>query len=208
MFIIKNLHHEKVPSQYFSFSCQPGESLAIVGPSGCGKTTLLSMLGLVLKPTSGTYSLLGHDLLNVSPNEQAWYRSNRIASIFQQHHLIPHFTAQENIDLALGYQTPQKTPSDVSELLNEFGIDTLSNHQTHTLSVGEKQRLAIARALIMQPQLLLADEPTSSLDKKHGIKALELIHSWCRKHNTILIMATHDPTAVESCGRTYEWSST
>ncbi|HUP49833.1 MAG TPA: ABC transporter ATP-binding protein [Thermoanaerobaculia bacterium] len=170
-----------------------GEYVSIMGPSGSGKSTLLNILGLLDRPTRGTYELDGRDVTGLTDEEQSRVRREKIGFVFQFFHLVPRLSAAENIELPLvlaGVSPDERKPR-VSRLLEEFGIAQRARHRPDQLSGGERQRVAIARAMVMEPAVILADEPTGNLDQTTGkevIGLLEKLHA----RGVTLILITHD----------------
>jgi putative ABC transport system ATP-binding protein len=171
-----------------------GEYLSIMGPSGSGKSTLLNLIGLLDKPTAGTYVLNGQNVTALSDVEQANVRNRDIGFVFQMFHLVPRLTAAENIELPLvlaGIPAEQRRPR-VTDALESLGIADRGHHKPEQLSGGQRQRVAIARATITQPRVLLADEPTGNLDHKSGGDVIRILEGLVDAGIT-LIMVTHDP---------------
>ena len=171
-----------------------GEYLSIMGPSGSGKSTLLNLLGLLDRPTSGTYLLNNQDVTVLSDLEQAKTRRNEIGFVFQFFQLLPRLTAQENIELPmmLDGMAPKERNQSAREVLDAMGLSDRGHHRPDQLSGGQRQRVAIARATIMKPAILLADEPTGNLDSKSGLDVIKILEQLNRKGLT-LIVVTHDP---------------
>jgi putative ABC transport system ATP-binding protein len=170
-----------------------GEYVAVMGPSGSGKSTLLNLLGLLDRPTAGTYHLEGRDITTLSPQEQAQVRSQRIGFVFQSFHLVPRITAAENIALPMmlaGVPTAERTKR-VTQALDDYGLTDRSHHRPDQLSGGQRQRVAIARATIMQPAMILADEPTGNLDRATGDEVIRLLEE-LNTRGVTLIVVTHD----------------
>lgn len=181
----------------------PGDRLALLGPSGCGKTTLLNIIGGLDSPDEGSVELEGHILMNLSPENRAKIRRERIGTIFQFFHLIPTLTAFENIQLPLellGWDS-QRSKARVESLLEDVDLTPRSHAWPYELSGGEQQRVAVARALASQPALLLADEPTGNLDQASGLRVLNLLSTLSAKEKTALIMVTHSEIAAKNCPR-------
>ena len=177
-----------------SFEMQHCEVVAITGPSGSGKSTLLSIIGTLLKPDSGEYMFAGTPVSDMNDTELAQFRNRSIGFVFQDHRLLPQFTAKENILLpALAFQ--RKTTSEQEEradyLMQNTGITALAHKYPEQLSGGECQRVAICRALIMKPKLLLADEPTGLLDTVNADKITDLLLAINASENCALLMVTH-----------------
>jgi putative ABC transport system ATP-binding protein len=170
-----------------------GEYVAVMGPSGSGKSTLLNLLGLLDRPTAGTYHLEGRDITTLSPQEQAQVRSRRIGFVFQSFHLVPRLTAAENIALPmmLAGVPPAERAQRVMQALDDYGLAERSHHRPDQLSGGQRQRVAIARATIMQPAMILADEPTGNLDRATGDEVIRLLEE-LNTRGVTLIVVTHD----------------
>ena len=171
----------------------PGEYLAVMGPSGSGKSTLLNLVGLLDRPSAGTYRLDGRDVTTLTPEEQAQLRSRRIGFVFQSFHLVPRLTAAENIALPMmlaGIPAAERAPR-VQQALADYGLVDRAEHRPDELSGGQRQRVAIARATIMQPALILADEPTGNLDRATGEEVVRLLEE-LNARGVTLIVVTHD----------------
>ena len=179
-----------------------GEYVAVMGPSGSGKSTLLNLLGLLDRPSDGTYRLEGRDVTTLSPDELAAVRSRRIGFVFQSFHLVPRLTAAENIALPmmLAGIAPRERNERVARALADFGLEHRADHRPDQLSGGQRQRVAIARATIMQPALLLADEPTGNLDRHTGDEVVQLLEG-LNASGVTLIVVTHDPVLGSRAGR-------
>ena len=170
-----------------------GEYLSIMGPSGSGKSTMLNILGLLDRPTTGTYELDGQDVTALTDEEQSRVRREKIGFVFQFFHLVPRLTAAENVELplVLAGAHPDERREKVTRLLSEFGMARRSRHRPDQLSGGERQRVAIARAMIMEPAAILADEPTGNLDQTTGKEVIHLLEELNARGMT-LILITHD----------------
>ncbi|MFF1833631.1 ABC transporter ATP-binding protein [Streptomyces sp. NPDC058231] len=180
-----------------------GEFLAVVGPSGSGKSTFLNLLGLLDRPTSGTYELGGIDVAGLGERQRTAVRGHRIGFVFQSFQLLPYRTATENVELAqlyVGRDAASRRDRAV-EALGRVGLDHRLDALPPTLSGGERQRVAIARALVNRPQLLLCDEPTGNLDSHTSEIIMELFDELHRSGQTIVII-THDPTVAARAQRT------
>ncbi|MFQ5507882.1 MAG: ABC transporter ATP-binding protein [Leptospirillia bacterium] len=174
-------------------SIDAGEYLSIMGPSGSGKSTLLHTIGLLDRPTQGTYQLDGRTVSGLSDDEQAAERLMRFGFVFQFFHLVPRLTAAENVGLPLtlaGIPHDQAAPR-VADALARCGLGDRADHRPDQLSGGQRQRVAIARAIIMRPQVILADEPTGNLDRTSGTQVIELIED-LHSEGITLIVVTHD----------------
>jgi putative ABC transport system ATP-binding protein len=171
-----------------------GEYVSIMGPSGSGKSTLLNLIGLLDRPTSGTYTLNNRNVTTLSDIEQAQVRNQEIGFVFQMFHLVPRLTAAENVELplVLAGVEPAERQERVARMLEALGLTDRSHHRPEQLSGGQRQRVAIARSTISQPRVLLADEPTGNLDHKSGKDVIEILEGLIEKGIT-LIMVTHDP---------------
>lgn len=171
-----------------------GELIAIVGASGAGKSTLLHIIGTLDKPSSGSVTFDGQDLFQLTETEQANFRNKRIGFVFQFHHLLPEFSALENASMpALVQGRDQATvESDARTLLTEVGLGSRLHHKPGELSGGEQQRVAMARALMQQPPLVLADEPTGNLDTHTGDALFGLIRELNRSRGITFIIVTHN----------------
>ena len=181
-----------------NLSVDAGEYVAVMGPSGSGKSTLLNLLGLLDRPSSGTYRLEGRDVTTLSPDEQAKVRSQRIGFVFQSFHLVPRLTAAENIALPMmlaGIPSRERN-SRVDKALKDFGLEQRSDHRPDQLSGGQRQRVAIARALVGKPAIVLADEPTANLDSVTGDQILDLMKKINKEIHTTFIFSTHDQRIV------------
>ncbi len=187
-----------------SIDIRRGEKVAIVGPSGSGKSTLLSLLGLLDVPTSGKIFLGGTDVATLSRDELAKNRNKNIGFVFQNFELIAPFTVRENISAPLDIAGVKHSTEFVQSLIDEVGLGDRGDSLPSTLSGGEKQRVAIARALSNDPVLVLADEPTGSLDRVTGEKVMSLLLRTVKEHNKTLILITHDETVAALMDRVYE----
>jgi ABC-type lipoprotein export system ATPase subunit len=186
----------------FSIEVGAAESVALVGPSGCGKTTLLQVLGLLDRPTSGRVLVDGADAYALSASERARLRLVRFGFVFQQNNLLDHLTARENVALpawSLGGSRKAALRA-ADELLDRFGLSHRASAAASLLSVGEAQRVAIARALVNRPGIVLADEPTGSLDAESAAKVLAAFEEVCGRGAALLIV-THDPAVAARTGK-------
>ncbi|WP_214701974.1 MULTISPECIES: ABC transporter ATP-binding protein [unclassified Exiguobacterium] len=174
----------------------PGECVAIVGPSGSGKSTLLYILGLLRKPDQGTFLMNERDVFELDEEQRRLIRLHEVGFVFQQAHLIPYLTVLEQLELI-----QETSKIDAKQLLSDLGL----GHRLHllpaTLSGGEKQRVAVARALINSPQLILADEPTASLDYENGRRVMELLSQQAHEKGRSVVVITHDERMLDVCDR-------
>ena len=170
-----------------------GENLAVIGPSGSGKSTFLHIAGTLDSPTSGTVKLNGNDLGQLAEQDLAIFRNQNIGFIFQEHHLLPQLSALENvlIPILANGETDSQSVEQAKSLLEKVGLADRMMHRPGSLSGGERQRVAVARAMIRSPVLLLADEPTGSLDQANAQKVGQLLLDLQQEHNSILICVTH-----------------
>ncbi|MEO6571142.1 MAG: ATP-binding cassette domain-containing protein [Ilumatobacteraceae bacterium] len=179
-----------------SLDVEPGTSLAIMGPSGCGKSTLLGVLAGLALPTSGSVSFGGVMITDLDERNRVRFRRSRLGVVYQADNLLPHLTVEENVGLQLAISFrhadgPEVNPT--AALLDRLGIGALAKRLPDQLSGGQRQRVAVARAIVHRPAVILADEPTGSLDESNGLAVLELLVDAQRSMNTTLVMVTHDP---------------
>ena len=187
-----------------SFSAQRGQTLALTGPSGCGKSTLLSLIGLLDRPDRGRVQVDGIDLAGV--RRGADFRARRVGFVFQFHHMVPTMTLQENVEapmLALGVPLAQRRAR-AAQLLDSMGLGARAGFLPTHVSGGERQRAAVARALVNRPALLLADEPTGNLDGRAGEQVIELLVGHARSQQALLLVATHNPDIAAAMDRRIE----
>jgi len=177
-----------------TLTIESGEYVSIMGPSGSGKSTLLNLLGLLDRPSSGTYCLNEEDVTSLSDIEQARVRNREIGFVFQMFHLVPRLTAAENVELPLilAGMLPEERKAKVAGALEDLGLTDRSHHKPDQLSGGQRQRVAIARATVTEPRVLLADEPTGNLDHKSGTDVIRILEQ-LNERGITLIMVTHDP---------------
>ena len=183
---------------------EPGELAALLGASGSGKSTLLSIVGLLLRPTLGTITIGGQRVEGLSEAERAQFRNQRLGFIFQFHHLLPDFTATENVAFPAAAPAGGITPamrSRARELLARVGLSDRMDFPATRLSGGQKQRVAIARSLMNKPDLVLADEPTGSLDRVAAEQVLDLMREVNREDNATFLICTHDEQVAARCMR-------
>ena len=183
------------------FTMEGSETVAIMGRSGCGKSTLISLLAGLDVPSSGQIEILGQDLKSLSGRSLNKFRAQHLGIVFQQFHLLSHLNAFENVRLPLDLARVEGSDERAHQMLQKVGLGHRGDHFPDALSRGECQRVAIARVLVMEPEILLADEPTGSLDLKTGREIIELIFQLVADRNIALVMATHDPRVGERCQR-------
>jgi lipoprotein-releasing system ATP-binding protein len=187
-----------------SFSVFRGEFLALLGPSGSGKSTLLSILGTLLRPSTGSFRMLGRELTAANEQELTAFRNRNIGFVFQYHHLLPDFTAIENVAFPAASTTGQETDAILlraAQLLDRVGLRERMHYKATKLSGGQKQRVAIARALMNQPALVLADEPTGNLDRETADQVMGLLQEINAESGTTFLISTHDPDIARRCHR-------
>jgi putative ABC transport system ATP-binding protein len=179
-----------------------GEFAAIMGPSGCGKSTLLNIIGLLDRPTGGTYALEGREVATLPESALTDIRKRRIGFIFQNFNLIDELTVRENVELALLYHgiSASERRQRVDKVLDKVGIAHRAGHRPSQLSGGQQQRVAVARAVVAEPPLILADEPTGNLDTAHGEEVMRMLRSLNEEGATI-VMVTHSPAHADYASR-------
>jgi len=187
-------------------SIQQGETFAIVGPSGSGKTTLLQIIGLLDSPTSGELYVRGKSPEDLNDKSKSRLRNEFFGFIYQFHHLLNEFTALENtmMPLLIREQTTKEARTKAQDLLIRIGLEHRINHKPHELSGGECQRVAVARALVTSPSLILADEPTGNLDPETADRVFDSFLDLNRSLNTSLIMVTHNQELAKRMDKVYE----
>ncbi len=188
-----------------SLTLEKGQMIAITGVSGSGKSTLLHILGGMDRPDAGTIRIAGRELLDLAPIELSGFRNQTVGFVFQFHHLLPEFTAIENVMMPLlirGVPAPQAR-SAARAVLEDVGLGARLHHRPGELSGGEQQRAAIARALVAKPQLILADEPTGNLDPHTGDSIGMLLHELHVRRNLSSVLVTHNEKLARICSRVY-----
>ena len=186
---------------------RPGEFAALIGPSGGGKSTLLNMIGLLDHPTSGSLHLLGEDTGALADGPLTRLRGSAIGFVFQYHHLLPAFTALENVMmplLAARGRVDEDMRATAASLLDKVGLSPWRDHLANNISGGQQQRVAVARALAMNPALVLADEPTGNLDTKTADGVFDTLRKVNRDSGTTFLIVTHDPRLAQRCDRIIE----
>lgn len=190
-----------------SLRVAPSEVVAIVGPSGSGKTSLLMLLAGLERATSGLVSVRDHDLSTMSEDDLARFRRKSLGIVFQSFHLIPSLTALDNVALALEIAAPElplaQVRSRAAEALASVGLQHRLDHRPTALSGGEQQRVGLARAMVADPPLLLADEPTGNLDQTTGAVVVDLMFDLARKNGTAVVLITHDPALAARADRVF-----
>ena len=187
-----------------NFKIEEGQFIAIIGPSGSGKSTFLTLAGGLQTPSKGQIIINGKDYTNLSEKERSKLRFNDIGFVLQASNLVPFLTAKQQLELVDRINKKRKqTLQDQKTLFKELGIDHLENKLPKDLSGGERQRLAIARALYNNPAIILADEPTASLDSDRAFEVVDLLSKECKEKNKSIIMVTHDNRMIEKCDHVY-----
>ena len=186
-----------------SFSLERGELVGIVGPSGAGKSTLLQITGMLDRPTKGSLLFEGKDPFGMSGEKIAAFRNRKVGFVFQFHHLLPEFTAAENVMMPLMISGVSKREANRSaeEMLDHLGLKDRVSHRPGELSGGEQQRVALARASVQKPDLILADEPTGNLDRNTGAKVFDMLLELNRENQTTLLVVTHSLTLAAKMPR-------
>ena len=182
---------------------EAGDFLSIMGPSGSGKSTLMNILGLLSRPTGGTYYLNGRDVSTMNDNELSGFRNANIGFVFQSFNLLPLLTAQENVSVPLIYRGMEgrEMRQRARAILEKVGIGDRLGHRPDQLSGGQKQRVAIARALVGEPAVVLADEPTGALDSATADEVMQLLIRLNREERITILIITHDPLIARQCAR-------
>lgn len=189
-----------------NLTVQTGESVAIVGSSGSGKSTLLGLISGLDQPDEGEIFIQNQSLQKISGTELTKFRASHIGVVFQQYYLVNHLTAYENVALPLEILNKSVNKEEIFNLLKQVGLDHRIHHKPTELSGGESQRLALARALVIRPSLLLADEPSGSLDSETGEKVMNLFFNQIKNHKTTTILVTHDMELAKKCDKVYKLS--
>lgn len=194
---------ETVALDSVNIEIKPGEFVAIMGPSGCGKSTLLNIIGMLDSPSSGQYIFQGEDISDYTETRRSHIRKKNIGFIFQSFNLIDELTVAENVELALLYHNlPGKERKErVNEVMDKIGIAHRAKHMPSQLSGGQQQRVAVARAVVGNQGLILADEPTGNLDSAHGQEVMEMLRVLNDEGSTI-VMVTHSPAHADYARRT------
>jgi len=207
---LQNIHREFIQGgekinvlDNVSISLNPGEVVALVGPSGSGKTTLLQIAGLLDKPQAGNIRINGEDFASANDKKRTAARRNNIGFVYQFHHLLPEFTALENLCIPQIINGINKSAAinKAEELLSVMGLSDRKTHRPSQLSGGQQQRVAIARALANNPSVILADEPTGNLDENNSAMVFELFRQMIKKTNCCALIATHNQALVDKMDR-------
>lgn len=188
-----------------SLDLNSGETLAVVGPSGSGKSTLLSLIAGLDHPDSGDITVDGEVINKKTEQEVSLFRRDKLGIVFQQFHLFQYLTALENVMLPLNLKNDLRAKEKAEEALRLVGLSHRAQHLPSQMSGGENQRVAIARAFVTQPQILLADEPSGSLDQNSGDSVMDLIFELVKSHQMTLILITHNPELAARCSHVFDF---
>jgi putative ABC transport system ATP-binding protein len=183
------------------FEVAAGEQMVLVGRSGSGKTTLLHLIAGISRPDGGSIRIDGTDITRLPEAGRDRFRADKIGYVFQTFNLLPAFSALENVLLGMSFATGRVDPERARHLLDRVGLGARLSHKPTQLSVGEQQRVAVARALANKPKLLLADEPTANVDTRHQQQVIDLIRETCREENVALVLVTHTPEVAQQFER-------
>jgi len=195
---------ETVALENVNIEVQKGEFLSIMGPSGCGKSTLLNIMGLLDIPTSGTVEINGITTINMSDKEQAAFRNKELGFVFQSFHLINSLNVLDNVELPLLYRkiSSSERRKAAKDVLEKVGLSHRMKHFPTQLSGGQCQRVAIARSIVGNPNIILADEPTGNLDSKMGAEVMDILHTLNKEDGRTIIMVTHNEDQAKQTTRT------
>jgi ABC-type lipoprotein export system ATPase subunit len=183
------------------FQLVTGEQMVLIGRSGSGKTTLLHLIAGISRPDEGSIRIDGRDITKLAEAGRDRFRADKIGYVFQTFNLLPGFSALENVLLGMTFGTGRVKPDRAKHLLERVGLSHRLHHKPSQLSVGEQQRVAVARALANKPKLLLADEPTANIDTRHQQQVIDLIRETCREENVALVLVTHTSEVAKQFDR-------
>lgn len=185
---------------------EKGEFIAVKGPSGCGKTTLLNLIGALDIPDEGEILFENEDISKLEKKKRLEFRGKNLGFVFQDYNLIPELTLYENVEIPLLIKNIKNRREKIMNVIKEVGLYDQRDHKPDELSGGQRQRVSIARALVKNPPLILADEPTANLDSKTGAQIIELMQDLNKIHNTTFVIATHDVHVLQKIDRVIELS--
>ncbi len=198
------LENEKVEAlKGINISVKQGEMIALMGPSGSGKSTMLHLLGGIDKPTDGKVFIKNKDIFSLNDKELSIFRNKHIGFVFQFHYLLPEFTVLENVMLPVQIYNRKGAKEKAEKILRLLGLDHRLHHKPAQISGGEQQRTAIARAVVNEPDIILADEPTGNLDSENAKKVMEIFKKMNKENNVSIIIATHDPEVAGYCSKIF-----
>jgi putative ABC transport system ATP-binding protein len=183
------------------FRAAAGEQVVLMGRSGCGKTTLLHVIAGISRPDAGSVQIDGTDITRLSEAGRDRFRADKLGYVFQTFNLLPGFSALENVILGMSFAGRRVDVARARDLLERVGLKHRLSHRPAALSVGEQQRVAVARALANRPKLLLADEPTANVDSGHQQQIIDLVRSTCQEENVALLLVTHTPEVAQQFER-------
>lgn len=183
------------------FRAAAGEQVVLMGRSGCGKTTLLHVIAGISRPDTGSVQIDGTDITRLSEAGRDRFRADKLGYVFQTFNLLPGFSALENVILGMSFAGRRVDVARARDLLERVGLKHRLSHRPAALSVGEQQRVAVARALANRPKLLLADEPTANVDSGHQQQIIDLVRSTCQEENVTLLLVTHTPEVAQQFER-------
>ncbi len=198
------LEEEKIEAlKGINITVKKGEMVALMGPSGSGKSTLLHLLGGIDVPTEGKVFINGFDIFSLDDKKLSVFRNKHIGFVFQFHYLLPEFTVLENVMLPVQIYNKRDAKEKAEKILRLLGLEHRLNHKPTQISGGEQQRTAIARAVVNEPDIILADEPTGNLDSENAHNVMNIFKEMNKKANVSIVIATHDPEIAEYCDRIF-----
>ena len=202
--VIENEKHKNVILKNISFSLEAGTITAIVGKSGCGKSTLLSIVSGIDAPTSGSVKLMEKDFYKMTTSTQEQFRNKNVGLLFQNYHLSPELTCEENIRMPLCFSNSKSNEKKLNEWIKLVGLDGKRKLFPSQMSGGEQQRTAMLRAIVNNPQILFADEPTGALDSKTGDSIIKFLIGYAHKSGKTILLVTHDLDIAAQCDHVME----
>nr|WP_024993827.1 ABC transporter ATP-binding protein [Phocaeicola paurosaccharolyticus] len=195
---------ETLALENVNLEVEKGEFISIMGPSGCGKSTMLNIMGLLDTPTSGTIEICGNNIKDFNDREMAKFRNKTLGFVFQSFHLINSLNVIDNVEVPLLYRkiSSSERTKLAKEVLDRVGLSHRTRHMPSQLSGGQCQRVAVARAIVGNPEIILADEPTGNLDSKMGAEVMELLHKLNKEDGRTIVMVTHNESQAKQTDRT------